>query len=66
MKKIQLSTDRILLIVTLLLLWYIHLVNACESETDIQLKPNLTIVNEESSSIKTYHSNVKRRRFYKK
>ncbi len=47
MKKIQISTDRILLIVTLILLWYTTLVKACESETEMPLEPNVTSVQEE-------------------
>lgn len=66
MKKVQISTDRILLIVTVILLWYVTLVKACESETDMQLTPNVTIVKEEMSQMKTYRSRVKRQRFYKK
>lgn len=66
MKKVQISTDRILLIVTVILLWYVTLIKACESETDIQLMPNVTIVKEEMSQMKTDRSRVKRQRFYKK
>lgn len=44
MKKIQISTDRILLIIIILLLWYSSLLKACESDAEINPKPTVTII----------------------
>lgn len=44
MKKIQISTDRILLVVIIILVWYSTLMKACESDIEIQTQPTVTIV----------------------
>ncbi|EDP96796.1 hypothetical protein U8527_00630 [Kordia algicida OT-1] len=44
MKKIQLSTDRILLVLITVLVWYSTLMKACESDTEIQPQPTVTVV----------------------
>ena len=49
MKKIQISSDRILLIMIVMLLWYTSLLKACENETNINLQPTVTDI----TSIKT-------------
>ncbi|MEM6720347.1 MAG: hypothetical protein AAF611_13565 [Bacteroidota bacterium] len=66
MKKIQISSDRILLIVMALLLWYSTLLKACESETDINLEPKVTITADEISQKNLHFTRAKRRKSYRK
>ncbi|WP_046743433.1 hypothetical protein [Kordia zhangzhouensis] len=44
MKTIQISTDRILLIIVIFLVWYSTLLKACDTEVEIQPQPIVTIV----------------------
>jgi len=68
MKKIQISTDRMLLIMIMLLLWYSTLLQACESESesDIHLQPKITVVKDEIHPVNIIRTGLKRRRGYKK
>lgn len=59
MKKIQISTDRILLIIIILLLWYSTLLKACESDADISLQPNLTMVKNKIYSVEINNAEIK-------
>lgn len=59
MKKIQISTDRILLIIILMLLWYSTLIKACESDVDISLQPNVTMVNDKIYTMEINNSGRK-------
>jgi hypothetical protein len=45
MKKIQVSTDRILLILIVVLLWFTMLLKACEQDTEVDLQPTAIITN---------------------
>ena len=62
MKKIHISTDRILLITIALLLWYSTLVQACESDAEIDLTPEISMSEENSSVKKNYSFSIKRER----
>jgi len=42
MKKIHISSDRILLILMVLQLWYTTLVKACESDANLDLEPKVS------------------------
>lgn len=44
MKTIHITTDRVLLIIIILLIWYSTLLKACETDTDYQPQPTVTIV----------------------
>ena len=44
MKTINISTDRILLIITIILIWYSTLLKACEGDVHINPEPTVTIV----------------------
>lgn len=61
MKKIQISTDRILLIIMVMLLWYTTLVKACENETAASLEPNITFTEDGISQVNMYYFGMKRK-----
>ncbi|WP_420571184.1 hypothetical protein [Kordia sp.] len=44
MKSIKISTDRILLIIIIILLWFNALLKACESDIHTNPQPTITIV----------------------
>jgi hypothetical protein len=61
MKKIHVSTDRVLLILIVLLLWYTTLLQACESDTEIDLQPTLSVVDEKIVTGKLNDHGIHRR-----
>ncbi|PTX60513.1 hypothetical protein C8N46_106158 [Kordia periserrulae] len=62
MKKIHLSTDRILLIMIALLLWYSTLLKACESDNEVTLEPQISMVQENALQLHIHRKGIRRRR----
>jgi hypothetical protein len=62
MKKIHLSTDRILLIMIALLLWYSALLKACESDSNVSLEPKISMVKENVSHANLHRKGIRRKR----
>jgi len=59
MKTIKISTDRILLIIIIVLLWCNTLIKACESDVNINPQPTVTMLENTVWSTKiTKHSYI--------
>jgi len=65
MKKIHISTDRILLIIIVLVLWYSTLLKACEADTDIGVQPEFTMVKKNAYEIRRNSVVIESKRPYK-
>lgn len=48
-----------------MLLWYSTLIKACESDVDINLQPNVTMVKDKIYKVEVNNAGIKRKRRYK-